>query len=350
MTQSHNSSAHGYMMRISMLVALALALTFGTASLAIAQKRDAATLIPIWEGQGWKTDFSKTSIDLSEIGFGGPPRDGIPSIDNPVFRPVSEVSDLADKEPVVSIVVNGKARAYPIGIVTFHEIVNDEIGGVPVTVTYCPLCNTAIAFDRRVDGDVLEFGTTGLLRNSNLVMYDRATDSWWQQFGGDAIAGVHTGKQLKLMPVRIESFARFRDAHPGGEVLNIPEGFSRPYGSNPYVGYDSRSLPYPLFDGSIPADIAPMARVVALKGEHAELSVALAHLVDKGEVDIDGFTFAYHPGQASALDTRDITMGRDVGNVTVTQMVDGTARDVVHDVTFAFVFRAFHPEGRIVQD
>ncbi len=335
--------------RLTVAVVILLLVAVSLTAQAIAREHTAAELIEIWQTQGWKTDFSNTRIDLTEVGFGGPPRDGIPSIDAPTYRPVSEVSDLADAEPVVSIAIDGTARAYPLGIVTFHEIVNDEIASVPVTVTYCPLCNTAIAFDRRVDGEALEFGTTGLLRKSNLVMYDRSSDSWWQQFDGAGIVGMHAGKQLELIPVRIEAFALFRDRFPDGEVLNIPEGFRRPYGNNPYVGYDSRAAPYALYDGSLPDDIAPMARVVALKGAHAGLAVSLALLVERGEVEIDGFTFTYRPGQASALDTRRVAEGKDVGNVIVTRQDNGTASDVVHDVTFAFVYRAFHPQGRIVQ-
>ena len=140
-----------------------------------------------WAGEWPNTDFSRHSVDLAEIMSGGPPKDGIPSIDDPRFVPVSEVTDLTDTEPVIGVTVNGEARAYPLGIITRHEIVNDTIGGVPVTVTYCPLCNSSIVFDRRVDGQVLDFGTTGKLRNSDLVMYDRQTESWWQQFSGKEI-------------------------------------------------------------------------------------------------------------------------------------------------------------------
>ena len=113
----------------------------------------------------------------------------------------------------------------PLRILIWHEIVNDEVGGTPVTVTYCPLCNSAIVFDRRVPAHVLDFGTTGKLRNSDLVMYDRQTESWWQQFTGEAIVGSLTGTELKLIPSRLEFFGEFRTRHPGGKVLipNNPE-------------------------------------------------------------------------------------------------------------------------------
>ena len=121
--------------------------------------------------------------------------------------PVSEVKNLTDTEPVVGRIINGKARAYPLRILTWHEIVNDGLGSVPVIVTYCPLCNSAIIFDRRLDGKVLDFGTTGKLRHSDMVMYDRQTENWWQQFLGQGIVGEMTGKRLKTIPARLESFA-----------------------------------------------------------------------------------------------------------------------------------------------
>jgi hypothetical protein len=139
-----------------------------------------------WTREGWKTDFSKSSVPFGEIISGGPPRDGIPSIDDPKFASASEVTDIDGREPVIRFGVDDDVRAYPLRVLTWHEIANDVVGGTPVAVTYCPLCNAAIVFDRRVEGQVLEFGTTGKLRNSDLVMYDRQTESWWQQFTGES--------------------------------------------------------------------------------------------------------------------------------------------------------------------
>ena len=140
---------------------------------------------PLGISRGWKTDFSKHSVPFTEIRSGGPPRDGIPPIDNPAFKLVSNAPEyLADDEPVVSLEIHAEAKAYPLAILMWHEIVNDELGGIPVTVTFCPLCNTAIVFDRRLDGEVFDFGTSSLLRNSDLVMWDRQTESWWQQITG----------------------------------------------------------------------------------------------------------------------------------------------------------------------
>jgi hypothetical protein len=170
-------------------------------------------------GSEWEqTDFSRRSVELDEIMSGGPCKDRIPSIDAPEFVPVAEAGDLSATEPVIGLSINGDARAYPLRILTWHEIVNDVVGGVPVAVTYCPLCNAAIVFERTVDGTVLEFGTTGKLRKSDLVMYDRQTESWWQQFLGEAIVGEMTGKKLRFLPARLEAWERFTARHPDGRV------------------------------------------------------------------------------------------------------------------------------------
>jgi hypothetical protein len=189
---------------------------------------------------GWDTDFSKRSVSLGEFRSGGPGKDGIPAIDDPKFVTVEDADFLESREPVIELVVDGDARAYPIQILIWHEIVNDVVDGAPVAVTFCPLCNTAIVFDRRVKEQVLDFGTTGNLRNSDLVMYDRQTESWWQQFGGEALVGELTGFELEQLPARIVAWADFRREHAGGKVLSRDTGFSRSYGQNPYVGIRQR--------------------------------------------------------------------------------------------------------------
>lgn len=293
-----------------------------------------------WRAEWPRTDFSRHAVPLEEIISGGPPKDGIPAIDDPVFAPAAEIADLPPTEPVIGFAVGGDARAYPLRVMMWHEIVNDTVGGVPVAVTYCPLCNAAIAFDRRVGGRVLDFGTTGKLRHSDLVMYDRQTESWWQQFTGRAIVGEMTGAKLEMLPVRLESFARFRARHPEGKVLLPPNPEARPYGINPYRGYDRAGRPF-LYRGDLPAGIAPLARVVAV-GDRAW---SLELLRERGRIEDGDLLLTWEPGQASALDAEVIAEGWDVGNVTVQRRTAGGLEDVVHDVTFAFVFHAFHPEG-----
>ena len=244
-----------------------------------------------WVREWPKTDFTKHSVDLGEILSGGVPKDGIRSIDDPQFAPVGEVENLTDTEPVIGVVVNGDARAYPLGILTQHEIVNDVVGGVPVTVTYCPLCNSSIVFERRVGGRRLDFGTTGKLRHSDLVMYDRQTESWWQQFMGEAIVGEMTGTSLKMLPSRLESFAHFRARAPDGKVLVSGSVFRR-YGVNPYVGYDSRAAPCPFFSGRMPPGIPAMMRVVVVDGEAWTLSL----LRKKGRLTKGDVVITWEPG------------------------------------------------------
>ncbi|MCZ6605498.1 MAG: DUF3179 domain-containing protein [Alphaproteobacteria bacterium] len=308
-------------------------------------------------GSLWpNTDFETHSVPFEEIFSGGVPRDGIPPIDDPMTDTISAVSEIfEDTEPVVTVAIGGEARAYPLGILTRHEIVNDELGGVPITVTFCPLCNSAVVFDRRVGDQVLDFGVSGMLRNSDLIMWDRQTESWWQQFLGEGIVGEMTGVQLTMLPVRVESFARFVERYPQGTV-NVGStsfgGFNVAYLRNPYVGYDqaekdpaSQDRPF-LFFGDLPEEVAPLTYVVAV-GEEAWTIDALR---DAKRVEHNGLVLTWEPGQNSVMDAGLIREGHDLGNVTVQRKEGGTMTDVVHDVTFAFAFNAFRPDGVIYTD
>ena len=225
----------------------------------------------------------------------------------------------------------------------WHEIVNDTIGGIPVAVTFCPLCNSAVVYDRRVGDAVLDFGTTGKLRNSDLVMYDRQTESWWQQFTGEGIVGEHTGTWLKRLPSRVESFARFRErAGADARVLVPSRAGARSYGVNPYAGYDSSSRPF-LYRGDLPEGIAPLARVVVVEGEAWSLDL----IREAGRYERDGLVITWEAGQNSALDSSTIADGRDIGNVVVQRAGDAGLEDVPHDISFAFAFHAFHPQAPI---
>lgn len=300
----------------------------------------AADRVKKWQKEWPRTDFRKTSIDFKEISEGGPQKDGIPSINRPKFKPVWEVGNLGRKEPVISLNIKGDMRAYPLRIMMYHEIVNDVVGGIPVAITYCPLCNAALVFERVIDGRPLSFGTTGKLRNSDLVMYDRQSESWWQQFTGEAIVGRFTGRMLKAVPSRIESFSLFKERYPRGQVL-IPTVKSRRYGKNPYVKYDTKKWPF-LYDGDYDGDIPPMARLVAVGVEAWPLSL----IRKKKIIRHNGLLITWQAGQNSALDRRKIKQGRDIGNVTVTR--EGV--DVVYHIPFAFAFKAFHPAGFIYSD
>jgi uncharacterized protein DUF3179 len=295
-----------------------------------------------WHQEWPRTDFSRHSVDLSEIVSGGPPKDGIPAIDKPSFAPVSQVHDLAPRAPVISVASGSEAKAYPLRIMIWHEIVNHTVGGVPIAVTWCPPCNSSVVLDRRVGGRTLSFGTTGKLRNSDLVMYDRESESWWQQFGGDCIVGALLGAQLKLVPMRVESFARFAARFPRGLVLLPPSGSGRTYGVNPYAGYDRAAAPF-LYRGKYTGPVAPLARVVAVGHEAWILDL----LKKRGQIETGDLVLTWQPGQASPLDAADIDAGQDIGNVVVQRRTGHGLEDAVYDVSFAFAFRAFHPNALI---
>jgi hypothetical protein len=268
------------------------------------------------------TDFSRHTVPYSEILSGGPPKDGIPSIDDPQFVSIEEADEwLEPLEPVLRVEVDDVAKAYPIQILMWHEIVNDTVNGLPLVVTFCPLCNTGIVFERTIDGEPVEFGTTGRLRFSNLIMYDRTTETWWQQGNGEAIAGDLAGEELAFYPADMIAWETFKEAHPEGQVLSRETGFSRSYGENPYAGYDNiNSTPF-LFEGpSTPDELPAMARVltVDLGGEAVAYpyEVLSEQQVVNDTVGDNEIVVFWSAGAASALDARNVAEGRDVGAAT----------------------------------
>ncbi len=298
-------------------VVLALVLAGAVAASAVAQAPRE------WLREDWKTDFDTHTVPFDEIVSGGPPKDGIPAIDAPRFTSVERADKWLDDRELVMVVEHaGAVHAYPIQILMYHEIVNDRIGETPITVTYCPLCNTAIAFDRRLDGRVLDFGTTGKLRHSDLVMYDRQTETWWQQATGEGLVGVYAGRELTFAPSRMLDWRTVRALHPGARVLSRDTGHNRPYGRNPYQGYDRSSSPFSRFIRAKKDDRLPaMERVVALR--HGEASVAYPFSeLEKARVvndEIDGVPVVvfWAPGAASSVDARSIADGREVGSTAV---------------------------------
>ncbi len=297
-----------------------------------------------------KTDFSRAVVPLESIVSGGPPRDGIRAVDEPRFDPVSRPQiKLLPSDPVIVFVRKGVARAYPLAILARHEIVNDTVAGLPVAVTYCPLCNAAIVFERRLpDGTVTTFGTTGRLRNSDLVMYDRATETFWQQFTGRGLVGRFAGRRLRRLPARLASFARFKADFPDGAVLAPPFpwfDYERP----PYAGYDQSLRPwFPV--RRLPREVPPMSLVVSV-GDRAW---ALDYLRRVGRIETqDGLVIRWQPGarsifRAPRADEEDGPS--DVwGDVTVERiMPDGRREAVAYGLDFAFAFVSFHPDARIV--
>ena len=265
------------------------------------------------------TDFSKHNVSYSEILSGGPPKDGIPALADPRFVSVSEADAwLKPVEPVILVQVGDDARAYPIQILIWHEIANDTVGSEPLVVTFCPLCNTAIAFKRTVNGQVLDFGTTGRLRYSNLIMYDRQTETWWQQATGEAIAGEMTGMQLEFYPAVIISWQDFKTVHHDGKVLSRETGYPRDYGHNPYIGYDDVNNPPFLYQGpTTPDQLPPVARVLTidLNGEAVAYPYETLEGIGVANDTVGGeaVVIFWQAGTVSPLDSATTASGRDVG-------------------------------------
>ncbi|MFO7678481.1 MAG: DUF3179 domain-containing (seleno)protein [Chloroflexota bacterium] len=282
----------------------------------------------------FRTDFKIHSIPYNEIFSGGPPKDGIPAIDSPQFVSVNEAGEwLGDLEPVTVFQEQGVVRVYPFQILMWHEIVNDVVNGRAIAVTFCPLCNTAIVFDATVNGQSLDFGTTGRLRFSNLLMYDRQTQSWWQQASGEAVVGKLTGSQLTFLPSSIISWAEARDKYPDAQVLSRETGHQRRYGSNPYLGYDNITGSPVLFQGQVSDQLPAMARVTTVDMNDEAVAYPNEVLQELGVVNdrvggIDVVVF-WQPGLASALDSSSIAAGQDVG-------ANGVFERILNGQTLAF--------------
>ncbi|MCB9137119.1 MAG: DUF3179 domain-containing protein [Caldilineaceae bacterium] len=290
-----------------------------------AQLSDAS---PPFSTQEWTTDFSKRTVEWREILAGGPPKDGIPAIDHPGFEPITQASDwLTERDPVLVFRAGEEVRAYPLAILIWHEIVNDAVNGTPVAVTFCPLCNAGIVFERRLNGMTLDFGTTGKLRNSDLIMYDRQTESWWQQVTGEAIVGELTGAQLTFLPAQVLSFSDLAAVYPQAQVLARPAS-GRRYGDNPYEKYDSTTdCPF-LYAGELDDRLPVTERVVGVELDGTAVAYPFAAAAARGVInDQIGKTpiVVFHKeGTASALDARVIAQGRDVGSTGVfDRRVDG---------------------------
>ncbi|MBI4907247.1 MAG: DUF3179 domain-containing protein [Acidobacteria bacterium] len=336
----------------------------------------------------WKTDRSRKSIDLNELVRGGPPKDGIRSIDNPRFLPSNVIDWLAPKELVIAVHVDGKARAYPLQILMWHELVNDRAGENPILVSYCPLCNSAIVFDRRVAGATLEFGVSGMLRNSDMVMYDRQTDSLWQQITGEGIVGTHTGSTLRIIPSQMIPFDQFKESYPGGVVLTRETGFQRDYGRNPYRAYEFGNGPIMPVRSSRTTSLRPMEKLVVLKDGKGYRAYPVSQLARRGVIEdkVDGrpLVLFYTPDGLSPVDAPTMAQSRSVGSIGVFSAenasgsirfrrekgriedretgsgwnVTGKAYDgalkgtslnpVEHGVYFAFAWLAFQPDTLVV--
>ncbi len=335
-----------------------------------------------------KTDFSKKNIEFSEIISGGPPKDGIPAIDQPRFESIQPASQwIGDSEPVISVNIGGKAKAYPLQILMYHEIINDQINKKFISVTFCPLCNTSIVFDRNIEGKILDFGTTGRLRKSDLIMYDRQTESWWQQFDGSGIIGNYTGHTLEELPSQIISFKSFKENYPNGKVLSKNTGFQRPYGNNPYQGYDQiDNKPFLLQDKADPR-LPAMERVISVRNNNSQRIYPFSALknsfvvndvmgdlnlvifkaedvlsvLDKRNISsssmipaytvfspiIDGTRLAFEYQNGNIIDKNTSSVWSALGNSIAGKLKGKQLKPIKHGIHFAFAWLAFNPESEI---
>lgn len=274
-------------------------------------------------------------VPLQMIQSGGPPRDGIPALTRPGFVSAGEAEFLEPADRVLGVNLNGITRAYPIKILNYHEIVNDRFGEVTVIVTFCPLCGTGIVFEGSFEGVEQTFGVSGLLYNSDVLMYDHQTESLWSQIAGQAIAGPRKGTRLERLPVRHTTWDDWRSRHPDTQVLSIETGYNRNYYRDPYRGYGSSSEVY--FPVSHHDDrYSAKELVIGLEIDGQFKAYPFTEL-PKGSDNV----FDHHAGHDVVVEyDRDDLSGR---------VLDSQGREIPTFVAFWFAWVAFHPNTAVYE-
>ncbi len=300
------------------IILLSLAILIGSFSIAQVNPRNLEI--------DWKTDTTKTTVPLDEFTALMVP-DGIPPIDEPKFITTAEAKEIYfEHEPVIAIEVNDKAKAYPLSVLMFHEIVNDELEDKKLAITYCPLCNAAMVFDRKVSTNekelALDFGVSGMLRHSDMVMYDRQTESWWQQFIGAGLVGELAGVQLDIFPSVVISLKSFQESYPEGKVLSTDTGKDFEYGKNPYLGYDNVENKQPrLFKGEVDERLPAMERIINIRSDGKHKIYPVSIIQKEGIINDDFYdqkvVIFYDDGMTSVLDEGDIRKAKKIGAATV---------------------------------
>lgn len=288
-------------------------------------------------------DLSTLDVPRSELAAGGPARDGIPALTDPTFIPAQAAGWLEDDDRVLGIFRNGIAKAYPLQILNWHEVVNDRFGNEPVLVTYCPLCFTGMAFEGRIGQDRREFGVSGLLYNSDVLLYDRATQSLWSQVLARAVSGPSLGIKLNSVPVENTSWGAWRRAHRDSRVLSRDTGYRRDYGRDPYAWYDrSPDLAFEVAARSMRFHPKEYVLGITLDGDarvypFSELDKLAAHSPDRRDVEL-----------------RDVVAGRPViihydAEALSARAVDAQGRPMPSTMAYWFAWYAFHPGSRVYQ-
>ena len=280
-------------------------------------------------------DLSNSILPQQQIHHGGPARDGIPALSDPTLISAAQADYLGDDDRVVGITLKGQSRAYPIAILNWHEIVNDEIGAQRIAVTYCPLCGTAVVFDASIDGIATDFGVSGLLYNSDVLLYDRDTESLWSQIMGQSIAGVRVGKLLTALPISHTTWGDWRGKHPQTQVLSDDTGYSREYQRNPYDGYEKSRATYFSVNNEAPDNFHPKEIVAGLGIDGVYKAYPFIELDKNGrahfEDSINGVTLSFSWDSANR-------------NVTITD-IDGNPVPAIQGFWFAWF--AFHPQTQV---
>lgn len=275
-------------------------------------------------------------INQTDLVSGGPPKDGIPSIDNPIFTNIDKAKWLSDDAEVFILIINDTTRIYPQPIMVWHEIVNDYVEGLPIVITYCPLCGSTIAYKRVINDKAVEFGTTGLLYNSNLVMYDRLTDSYWTQIRGEAVIGKLSGMKLEKLPLQTMKWKDARARFPHAQVLSKKTGFSRAYGTDPYIDYYAREeILFPVKNTQSKYDLGTKTIIIGLTiNNESRAYTAFDLLTQRNITDTLG-------GETIEL------IKEPDGFVTVTNKQTGKIIPWERDFWFAWL--AFHPDTTAYQ-
>ncbi len=327
--------------RTGLIVLIACAFLLGAALVAGADESadDSDCSPPHLRTVNWSTDFCQSIVDFAEILVGNPVKDGIPSVSDPAMESIKSAAEwLNQRSPVIAVQIEDEARAYPLAILMWHEIANDEIAGLPIAVTFCPLCNSSVVFERQLGDEALDFGVSGFLRNSDLIMFDRQSETWWQQLTGEALVGAYAGTLLEIAPSQVISFGSFAELHPDGLVMSRATGYNRQYGTNPYRDYDTQlGRPF-LFRGEIdPRLDSPVDHVLAaIIGDVAVAypfdSLRTQRVVNDVVADTPLVIF-YQGGVASALGDYIIDNARDIGTAGMYKATldDGAALRFVAD-------------------
>ena len=280
-------------------------------------------------------DLSNSSLPPEQIIRGGPPRDGIPALTNPKHVTAADAVYLNPTDRVVGITLKGQSRAYPIGILNWHEIVNDDIEGHRFAITYCPLCGTAVAFDLNIDGSPTEFGVSGLLYNNDVLLYDRDTESLWSELISEAVAGERIGKKLTPLPISHTTWRDWREKHPQTLVLSEDTGHFRDYRRDPYAGYDQSRRTYFAVNAKAPDDYHPKEVVLGLGVDGVFKAYPFIELDKQGKArfsdSINGTRF-------------DFDWDAENRSISIT---NSQAQQIAGIQGFWFAWFAFHPDTEV---